>query len=287
MKKICISLLFVFLIAGIQAQKKEFSEIITKEISFENNSGDNELVVRNIFGSISVEGYKGSVVKLKVSKQIVATNTQDLELGKKEIGIKILQQENDIVVYPDAPNVSYKDGRLKFNWCNDQEEPRYEHSLQFTILIPQETRLNVGTINDGEITVKNTRGSYINANNVNGGIALTNVTGKTDVHAINGEVKISYADNPKEFSSYYSLNGDINISYQKDLSAAISFKSMNGELFTDFEVAKQYAKTSKNDSKRGRNIKYKYESKPIVEIGKGAVEFDFETLNGNVIIKKI
>jgi len=93
--------------------------------------------------------------------------------------------------------------------------------------------------------------------------------------------------NPTASSTYYSLNGDINITYQKDLSADIVFKSMNGELFTDFDIAKQFAKTTKDESGKENRIKYKYESKPVVQIGKGGIDFNFETLNGDVIIKKI
>ena len=62
---------------------------------------------------------------------------------------------------------------------------------------------------------------------------------------------------------------------------------MNGELFTDFDVAKQYARTSKNKAHENGKIKFKYEAKPIVQIGSGGLDHNFETLNGNVIIKKI
>lgn len=62
---------------------------------------------------------------------------------------------------------------------------------------------------------------------------------------------------------------------------------MNGELFTDFNIAKQFAKTTKDESGKGNKAKFKYESRPVVQIGKGGMDFDFETLNGNVIIKKI
>ncbi len=287
MKNLITTVLILLLCGVTQAQKKEFEEVIKKELSFQTNSSDNMLNIHNIFGSITVEGYDGSTVKLEVIKQISAANEEDLTQGKKEIGLKILKEGRNLIVYPDAPFVSYKDGRLKYNWCNDEDSPAYDHKLEFKVKMPRNSGLKVSTVNDGEIEVKNTRGNYVKANNINGGIALKNITGKTEVHAINGEVSISYASNPKETSSYYSLNGDINITYQKNLSAAISFTSMNGELYTDFKVAKQYAKTSKNSSGKGQQVKYKYESKPIVEIGNGGVDFDFETLNGDVIIKKI
>ena len=282
----CIALVSFLGVQSIKAQKKEFNEVIKKELSYEGNSSDRMLEVQNLNGSISVEGYDGQVVLLEVEKSIWARSTDDLELGKKEIGIKVIKQGDKLIVYPDVPNMHYKDGRFTNIDCNKWEESPYEHTLNIKVKMPKSSNLKVGAINNGEVVVKNTRGSYIEANNINGGIELSNITGQTKVHCINGEVGISYADNPTLASTYYSLNGDINITYKKGLSADVAFKSMNGELFTDFDIVKQFAKTTKAESGK-KNTKYRYESKPVVQIGKGGLSFDFETLNGNVIIKKI
>lgn len=282
----CIALVAFLGVQSAKAQKKEFNEVIKKELSYASTSSDRMLEVQNLNGSISVEGYDGLVVMLEVEKSIRARSTADLELGKKEIGIKVLQQGDKLIVYPQVPNMHYKDGRFTSIDCNRWEESPYDHTLNITVKMPKNSKLKVGAINNGEVVVKNTRGSYIEANNINGGIELSNVTGQTKVHCINGEVGISYADNPTLASTYYSLNGDINITYKKGLSADFAFKSMNGELFTDFDIVKQFAKTTKDESGK-KNTKYRYESKPVVQIGKGGLSFDFETLNGDVIIKKI
>lgn len=283
----CIALVAFLGVHSVKAQRKEFNETIKKELSYSNESSDKMLEVQNLNGSITVEGYDGEMVLVEVEKTITATNTANLDLGKKEIGIKVINEGDKIIVYPDAPNMHYKEGRFTNINCDRWEESPYEHTLNFKIKMPKKSKLKVGAINNGEVVVKNTRGSFIEANNINGGIELNNIAGQTKVHCINGEVSISYADNPTVASTYYSLNGDINITYQKGLSADIAFKSMNGELFTDFDIAKQYAKTTRDDSGHKKNTKYKYESKPVVQIGRGGLSFDFETLNGDVIIKKI
>ena len=233
-----------------------------------------------------MEGYSGSTIVLEIEKEISADNSKDLELGKSELEIKVLELENRIVVYPDAPYISYDEKGLKFSWCNNNEEPAYQHKLSFKIKVPKNVNLNVSTINDGDIKVGNTQGKYLKVNNINGGIDLVNVQGRTDVHCINGGVNITYTKNPIEDSKYYSLNGDINVTYQNSLSADVSFKSMNGELFTDFDIEKQFNRTTKESNPKGK-AKYKYESNPVVQIGQGGVDFKFETLNGNVFIKKI
>ena len=268
------------------AQEKVFEETVKKELSFKESSKENTLVLKNIFGPIRVEGYSGNTIQISVEKRITADNEDGLELGKEELNIKMLEQENRWVVHPDAPYINYNEKGLRFDWCNNYEEPDYRHKLSFKVKVPKGVNLNIATVNDGDIYVANTSGNFIKVNNVNGGIDLRNVEGKTHLHCINGEVNISYASNPSEASKYYSLNGDINITYQDALSADVSFKSMNGELFTDFNVEKQYVRTKKEFSEK-RKGKFKYKSTPVVQIGKGGLQLDFETLNGNVFIKKI
>lgn len=268
------------------AQELVFEETIKKELQFKTKSTENTLVLKNVFGPVTVEGYSGSTIQIVAEKKIIAENQDNLDLGKKELSITVLERDNRFIVHPDAPYIEYDEKGLKFNWCNNYEEPDYQHKLNFKVKVPRGVSLNVSTVNDGDIYVANTSGKFIKVNNINGGIDLKNVAGKTNLHCINGEVNVSYSKNPAGESKYYSLNGDINITYQTALSADVSFKSMNGELFTDFEVARQFVRTNKQTSGKGK-AKFKYESTPVVQIGNGGVQLDFETLNGNVFIKKI
>ncbi|MEM1338579.1 MAG: DUF4097 family beta strand repeat-containing protein [Bacteroidota bacterium] len=287
MKKTMITVLALTTVSSwCTAQRKEFKETLTKEVTFTTATAENTLVVWNIYGPVSVEGYNGNAIQVKVEKEIFADNAEDLEVGKTELTLKVVAQDNRIIIHPDAPYIQYDEKGLRFNWCDNYEEPVYQHRLSFTIKVPKGINLNVAAVNDGDISVANTSGKFIKVNNINGGIDLENVVGKTNLHCINGRVNVSYASNPDVSSKYYSLNGDINISYQEPLSADVSFKSMNGELFTDFAIEKQYVRTSKNEDGK-RKTKFKYESTPIVQIGSGGIALDFETLNGNVFIKKM
>ena len=285
-KTIITTLLIGSVISWCSAQKEVFKEKVTRALSFENTLSENTLVIQNVFGPVNVEGYSGSTIQVEVDKEISADTKEDLEVGKKELSLKVVEQSNRIIVHPDAPYIQYDEKGLRFNWCNNYEEPPYDHRLSFTVKVPKGINLNISTVNDGDIYVANTQGNFIKVNNVNGGIELDNVAGKTNLHCINGAVNVSYSSNPDSASKYYSLNGDINIAYRNPLSADVSFKSMNGELFTDFDIEKQYVRTQKDPTGK-RKAKFKYESTPVVQIGKGGIALEFETLNGNVFIKKI
>ena len=56
------------MVSSATAQKNEFREEIKKEISFETDDPNNLLLVQNINGSISVEGYNGNKVQILVEK---------------------------------------------------------------------------------------------------------------------------------------------------------------------------------------------------------------------------
>jgi len=275
----CLAL--VLCTVSCMAQEKQFKETITRTIE---NVGD-ELVVRNVFGPITVAGYNGSAIQLEVDRELFADTPKDLEVGKKELNLEVSNKDGISYVHPTAPYITFNEHGLKFDWCNKDEQPAYQHKLSFRIKVPYGLALDVSTINEGDIKIENTNGKRLKVSNINGGIALQNVSGTTELNCINGEVSISYTKNPTAPSKYYALNGDMEVSYQTGLSANVTFKTMNGELYSDFAIARQYNKTQKV-SQKGK-ARFKYESRPVLQIGAGDVALDFETLNGSVYLKKI
>lgn len=284
MKKQFLAFVLLFTASFGVVSAQEFKETIKKELSFKNISADNTLRVSNIFGDLIVEGYKGSKILIEVEKTISAKHKDDLEKGKEELSVAFEEGSGYFFVHPESPYIKYSDKGFRYNRCD--EWPSYDFNMNFTIKVPQDINLKVSTVNDGKLVVRNVKTKFIKANNVNGPIELTNISARTDVNAINGEVDITYVDNPKEFSKYYSLNGDIRVLYKTGLNAEVSFKSMNGDLYTEFDYESMTSKVLKEEVRKKKGIKYRYESRPTIKIGKGGPEFSFETLNGNVIIKK-
>ncbi|MEO1484716.1 MAG: DUF4097 family beta strand repeat-containing protein [Bacteroidota bacterium] len=275
-----------FLLMGIcMAQEKTFKEEVKQNIPIQNVS-ESRVLVRNIYGSVTVEAYSGSEVVVEATKEIWAKTASKLEQGKTELQLKAYLVDDTVVIRPDSPFITWDDEKLEYQWCNNNNSPKYSHNLDIRVKVPSKINVDVSAINHGEVLVKNTRGGFLKVENINGGITLENVAGTTEVNCINGQVDISYAENPSEDSTYYSLNGDINVTYQSSLSANVSFTSMHGELYTDFDVEKQFTRTEKEKDSKGKS-RYKFKAQPIVQIGTGAVDFNFETLNGNVYIKKI
>ncbi|MEX0275654.1 MAG: DUF4097 family beta strand repeat-containing protein [Flavobacteriaceae bacterium] len=278
---------FILLCTGL-THAQEFTETLKRELQFASPSHTNVLTVQNVNGSIHVEGYNGQTVLVEVRKTITAKSQTYLEKGKREIGIAVEEQGDKLFVYLDSPWTYFDVEKGRFahheNY-NHREKQRYRYHLDFTIKVPRRTGLHLGTMNNGDVFVRDVQGALMKVNNLNGAITLENVAGKTHVSALNRDINITYADNPREDSHYHSLNGDINVTFKGGLDADVTFKSLNGHFYTNYDVValRPEVTTKKMEGKKG--IKYKVDSKESFRIGDGGIQLDFNLLNGDALVK--
>jgi hypothetical protein len=286
MKKIVLTLLIgMGIICTLKASSdKEFKEHLSREFSISGDGSHGTLFIYNMSGFIKVEGYQGSKVMIEMDKTISADKNEDLETGKKEFKLGYDQRSDTVMVYIAEPFDSRPHRSWHYNDTRNNIE--YNYNVDFTVKVPYNMNLQISTVNDGIISVSNVNGN-LHIDNVNEGINIKNAKGTTYAHTINGEVTVNYLSNPPEESSYYTINGDIKVTYQAGLSADLHFKSMNGDFFTDFpEAVSLPASVTKTEGKKGSGIVYQLNSSTSIRLGKGGRIFKFETLNGNVYIKK-
>jgi DUF4097 and DUF4098 domain-containing protein YvlB len=247
------------------AAAQNFKEHISRQF---NNA--KTLAVYNIHGDIRVEGYAGDKITMEIDKTISGKTSDDVEQGKREFKLNFEEVNDSIVVYNN-------------NW---NRRIYYTGKLDFVIKVPYNINLVASTVNDGDVDVKDV-GGKLKVHNVNGAVTVVNAKNTTDARTINGPVNVSYAVNPKEASSYYTINGNITVDYKPDLAAELHFKSMNGSYYTNFENVEVLNNRAEiNKETRGNGTVYKIDKNPAVRIGGGGQKFNFETLNGNIYIKK-
>lgn len=286
MKKIYHLLLAgtVSLCACTDLPAQEFKEHVSKQFTVNAKNTEAVLAVYNIFGSIKVEGYDGDKVLLEIDKKITAKSQEEVDKGKEEFKFEMEQLQDSILVYIAAPY----DSRPRQNWDRDEDRRsiRYKYYLDLVVKVPQGMRLRVSTVNDGNIQVNNVFG-HLFVSNVNGSIDIENAKGITKATTVNGKLNVRYAVNPPAASNYHTINGDITVYYKTNLDAELFFKSMNGSYYTDFDNAEPISNTLvKNGEKNDKGTVYKIVKNAGVKIGNGGKQFHFETLNGNVYIKK-
>ena len=271
------------------AQRQEFNQHISKEFAIQKGTGG-VLALYNLNGSLNVEGYSGDKVLIEVDERLTADDTGDLEIGKKEFKLAFDTTADSIIVYIAEP-FDTRPCHNCYNWgrrgrYGDRDEIPYDFDLSFTIKVPYHLNLDISTVNKGDISVESVSGA-LRVNNVNGKISIKDAKGDTWAHTINGDLTVNYLEVPAGNSEWYTLNGKLSVTFPASLSADLQFKSMNGSFFTDFpkwEVLP--VKVTKNVGKNGAGTEYKLIIDKQIRIGDGGRLFKFETLNGNIYIKR-
>jgi DUF4097 and DUF4098 domain-containing protein YvlB len=283
MKKNLLLLLLAGVTLAVQAQSQK--ETIKKTGSFQGAAANRVLSVENIQGDVVVEAYNGDQVVLEAGKTITAKDQADVVQGMRDLQVKMVEAGDSIYVYLEAPFIHRKKGRDRsFNVDRDDHDYRYQ--VNMTLKVPAKIKLLVSTVNDGEVRVSQVQGP-IKARNVNGPIALSGVSGPTDAHTVNGEINVSYNTDSPPASTFRTINGTVNVSYPGKLNGNLSFKTMHGEFITDLEnLVLQPVKVVRNTNKQGAQTIYKIEKGQSYKAGKGGAELRFETLNGNIYLKK-
>ncbi len=289
MKKSLLILLCLPLLVNAQS----FTDKITKELKFEKVSASNTLILANINGSMKVQGYEGDKILIEAERTIKAKTDARLEQGKKEMQLQQIDRLDTLIVYVSGGcnSFGYRSNRRhnhngwSYQWdCNNGDcNPPYDYTFNFIVKVPSGINVEVSTVNDGNVTVENVKGR-VKAENVNGAIHLSALAGQTYASTINGDVDVDYSRNPNQDSRYYSLNGDINALFVKGLAANMSFKSFNGDLYTNVQNLEGLpAIIEKKEDKEGTNLKI---GGNRFKVGSGGALLDFETFNGDVIVKE-
>ncbi len=287
----------LLIVAPFAAMAQIHEEKITRELAFEKKSPENTLMIFNINGDVKIEGYAGDKIIVEVNKKIRAKTDERLELGKTEIQLAVMDRADTLMLYvggvcnefgktPRRQGNGKRWGNYGYNWNNcdgrNCNKP-YDYTLDFTIRVPANVNVLAQTVNDGDIEVQNVN-SYLLANNVNGHIRLKNISGRTEATTINGDVDLDYSKNPTTECRYYTLNGDINAFFVKGLAANVAFESFNGDFYTNVNELESLPVTLEKEPS-GKGMKFKLGGSRF-KVGKGGPLLDFETFNGNVILKE-
>jgi hypothetical protein len=274
------------LLCAAAAKAQEFKEHISKEFPV-SAARAGLLAIYNLNGPVKVEGYAGDKIIVEIDERITADDSADLETGKNEFKMGIDQTADSIMFYIAEPYDTRPHRSRRWNddgWGT--RRPEYDFQLSFTVKIPYALNLIASTINRGDIVVQDVAGT-LDLNNVNGPITIRNARGATKVRTINGDVTVNYLDVPPAASDYYTLNGELSVTYPAGMSAICQFKSMNGSFYTNFsDVEILPAQVEKNRQQVGNGVMYKLNVARQIKIGGGGKLFKFETMNGDIYIKK-
>jgi DUF4097 and DUF4098 domain-containing protein YvlB len=241
-------------------------------------AGVKELAIDNITGNIEVTASTGNTVEMDIEKTLSGDSADRLALAKKEISLATTQEGSLVRLMVDGPFRCH---------CSDNStnvrHQVYGFNYDFKVRVPRGVKLDLRSVNHSHIKVEGTAGDYV-LNNVNGPIEMKDVEGSGTVRTVNGEVKVQYARNPTGATSFKTVNGTLDIGFKPGLNADVRMKTLNGGLFTDFDVTALPVAVSQPENRNGKLV-WRSSRMTGVRIGQGGPELQFETLNGNVLVR--
>jgi hypothetical protein len=205
-------------------------EKIQKSFAMPAGAGRRTLEIDNIWGSIEVVGTASDQVQLTVNKSIRAESKGKIEQARKDVTLDITQQADELKLYVNGPF------RCDCHNCGgSRDDDGYIVKMDFQVQVPRDIDIKVKTVNEGRVSVRDINGSFL-VRNVNGDIQMQNIAGSGTARTVNGPVKVSFRQNPREASGFETVNGNIELQFARDLSADFRFKTFNGGIYSDFPV---------------------------------------------------
>jgi DUF4097 and DUF4098 domain-containing protein YvlB len=246
-------------------------------------SNDQTLDVDNVNGTIQITGDGGNTIRVEGEKIIRAVSQQELERAKKEVTLDVNEKDRIAQLYVNGPFRHGRDSDDDHGFHVHYDDHGYEVTYNFNIHIPRDIELRLRSVN-GEIKTEQTGGKF-DVSAVNGPVSMTAAAGSGSAHTVNGRLTVSFRENPKAAVDFKTVNGAIEAAFLPGLSADLSFKTLNGAVYTDFDTAALTQPAGTAERKNGKFI-YKQDRHTGVRVGSGGPELKFETVNGEIRIRK-
>jgi len=272
MKNMKFTVLALFSILAVSASFGQTGSTESLTVPLSSPGKPYSLKVHLVTGSIKVVGYEGKDVIVNVTPRKNDDNdkSDDTKNGMKRIsasgGFDVTAKEADNTV--------------TINTGNPMK------ALDLELKIPQDVKLKLGTVNDGEVNVENVSGE-LEVNNVNDKITLTNISGSVVANTVNGDVTVTFKTiDPKAPMAFSTLNGDVNVTLPADTKANLKLKSDNGDVFSDFDI--DIDKTPSKIDKTTEPGMYKIKKDDWVygKINGGGPEIMMKNMQGDIYVKK-
>lgn len=261
--------LILFCCLGALPIRAQDSDQIAIPLSEPGKAGT--LRVQSLNGGIKVEGYTGKEVVVRYSAEGGGRNSNKpaqqngmRRVSDNNVGLDIKEEGNEV--------------EIKVNsWMKKAD---------LSILVPRNFSLNLRTVNDGLIEVKDVQGE-LDISNVNGSVLLHNVSGAAVVNTVNGEIEALFNESlPNAPMSFTNINGQIQIKLPSGSKFNVKAKSQFGDVYTNFDMKMSNQAVRSEPARSGGTYQVKIENWVQGEVNGGGPEIYIKSLNGAIYIEK-
>jgi putative adhesin len=269
MKKLLIitATFFLFCTATLNAQTNAAEQL---KVPLSSPGKIYTLNVDLVNGSIMVSSYAGNEILIEVKSKGRRETTDDGPGGMKRISPK---NSFDITAKEDNNVVTVEN--------NDVNK-----TIELSLKIPQNVKLKLSTVNNGDIEVENVQGE-LEINNVNGGIKCIGISGSVVASSVNGNVITTFnAVDDKAPMAFTTLNGNVDVSFPATAKSNVKLKSERGEIYTDFDIDIDKTQPKTETKKEAGMYQLKLDDWIIGKINGGGPEVLMKNMNGNIYVRK-
>lgn len=277
-----LALLGLILASCAAAPAAAVEERSTREETFTLEAGAGERVLRvcNIEGDVSARGYDGSEVRVTVRETYRGETREALERAKETLALLVEREGGEVELAVGWPCDCRRDCGRWDGW--DDEDDRYGARHDFEIQVPHGVRVELRSVNDGKVTLRDHRGGFRLAN-VNGPVSALDVAGPGSISTVNDDLEVRFAENPREDMRFHNVNGKIDVTFRSGLAAELSFETLNGEVYTDLPLDEAPVTRASRDPRKGKfQLRNGWRTRNAPE---GAPELSFHTINGDIYLR--
>ena len=278
----------VALLGPSSASALERTESLRREFTLAG--GERRVSIENVFGSVQVTGTSGDRVTVEIRQWAKSRRETSLAAAFDEVTLEERQNGGRLELTQDGP-FRCDDRDRHRRWGNCDWDPDYEVSWEWTVSVPADVELEVGTVNDGDVVVEGVRGA-VELSNVNGRIRARGLAADADLSTVNGDVVAEFERVPERGGSFQTVNGEIELVLPAGADAEVGFETMNGEIYSDFEIVTvpqraviDDGRDNEEGKRRGGRKSYKLDRDAVVRIGAGGPRFDCEPLHGDIDVR--
>lgn len=232
--------------------------------------------VANVWGNVTVEPGRSDRIELAIRSIRRADDQVSFDRSLEQIPLRIGQ---------DGDGVALRVGRDWDDWRTRERCRGCELRLDIVVKVPRNANIDVRTVNDGDVIVRDIDGA-VTASNVNGSVKTTGLSRCEFIETINGDLEVSFDSAPVTDCHLATLNGDIELSMAQDANVSFAVDLVNGKIRSEMDITpSEVPATVKRTTRDGRNY-YEIEQAAGFEMGRGGKTLTLKSLNGDVLIER-
>ncbi len=234
------------------------------------------LFVNNIWGNVRVRPGTAGEITVTINELRTAPDQERFDRSQVVLGLDIDS---------DADGVSFDVGGEFRGWGGGNRCRGCRVDYHFDILVPEGTNVDVGTVMDGRVDVSGIAGN-VSASNVNGPIAVAELSDCEALESVNGAVVLSFVSAPVRDCSIETINGDITINMPDGTGLDVALDLFNGRMLSEFHVNPfSLPADVEHTTDNGQNH-YRIQQSAGLRVEGGGPTFSISSLNGDINIQK-